>query len=547
MMRRALPWLLAAILLIAGFSVIDDYSVTWDEALGDLFFGQRYFAFFTTFDSRYLEFLRDVELPWAAPDLTMSRFRHVAWQYPPVSPALSAGSQWLLDGKLGLLDPFDAHHAVNLLLGAILLVVLYRFVERRFSPAAAALAVVLLFTSPRIAVHMMVNIKDFPQMVFFGVTLVAFYAAWERGSAGGIVASGLLWGLALGTKANALFLPFVIVLFLAATWGDARWRERRARLTGALAGAAALAWGVVLASWPYLWPAPLERLRIHYLYLATRHSKTDPENLAPAFEMILFTTPPLVLVLFFVGLAALIRPLRQRHPASLLLVAWSAVVAARLLIPGSINFDGVRHFLELFPPVAAIAGIGGAAVASALAQGVGRRLSVAGERAVIAAVLTVVIVVSGWTVVRPHPWQLVYWNSLIGGAGGAAARGVPQAGDYWVTGYRTGFRWANETLPPGALLIVPIAQHVAEVVAPVWLRDDIRLVNYEPGLPTADLGRLRRHLELARRVPVYVLYAPREEWANELTWYVETKLEPLRTWSVDGADVLVAYRLGEEE
>ena len=56
MTKRIIPYVLAAMALIAGVASLHQYNVTWDEALGDLFFGQRYFSFFTSFDRRYLDF-----------------------------------------------------------------------------------------------------------------------------------------------------------------------------------------------------------------------------------------------------------------------------------------------------------------------------------------------------------------------------------------------------------------------------------------------------------------------------------------------------------
>ena len=89
---------------------------------------------------------------------------------------------------------------------------LYVWTRGRFDSIAAMVAAVLLFTSPRIVADLCSNLKDTPEMVFFALTLLAVAAAYERGSAPGVAASGMLWGLALGTKANALFLPAILVL-----------------------------------------------------------------------------------------------------------------------------------------------------------------------------------------------------------------------------------------------------------------------------------------------------------------------------------------------
>ena len=87
--------------------------------------------------------------------------------------------------------------------------------------------------------------------------------------------------------------------------------------------------------------------------------------------------------------------------------AWTSVVAARLLLPGSTNFDVVRHFLEIFPPLAALAGLGFAAVARR-----GRAFAAVALAAVLAA-----------SVVAIHPLALTAWPPcIVQGVAGARRR-----------------------------------------------------------------------------------------------------------------------------
>ena len=44
--------------VIVGIATLPKYGLTWDEGLADLFFGQRYFHFFVSFDPTYLDFNR---------------------------------------------------------------------------------------------------------------------------------------------------------------------------------------------------------------------------------------------------------------------------------------------------------------------------------------------------------------------------------------------------------------------------------------------------------------------------------------------------------
>ena len=513
-MKRALPLILAAALLAIGFAELDQYGVTWDEALGDLFFGQRYLSFFTTFDARYLDFARDPYPPDHVPNLSMAPRRGVPHEYWPVANTLAAATSVAFSR---VLDPFDGFHAVNLLLGAVFLVVFFRFVERAHSTSAAVLATLLLFLMPRVVADLMANIKDFPEMVFFSLTLIAFFTAYEKGSALGIIASGLLWGLALGTKANALFIAPIVILFVVL-------RGIRRPLLIPMIAAGVVAMIVLFASWPWLWEAPA-RLLENVRYVAERgRGGTDAAHLAPWLSMVVLTTPPLTLVLFVCGLAASVR---RRDPVDLFLLSWIAVVAARLSLPGAINFDGVRHFLELFPPLVALAAI-------AL-----RRI----PRVVL---LAVPVIAAAWATWAAHPFETVYWNAFAGGYSGARARGIPQSSDYWMASYRHGLRWINEHAPQGSLLIVPIGGHTVATVAPLRLRPDIAL----------QVPRARRGAEVAPWLasvqrtattrPVFVMFVPRAEWRTPLDVDAETRLRPVAQWQRDGTPVLLIYRYAGE-
>ncbi len=521
-MRRAAPWLLAALLLAAGGASLRQYGVTWDEGLGDYFFGQRYLSFFTSgLDARYLDFNANPYPPGFTPDLSMSPYRIYPWEYFPAANILAAATSRVLSNGLGLVDPFDGFHALNLLLGAVLLVALYRVLDRE-SMAAAVAATIFLFLSPRIVAELMANIKDFPEMVFFSLTLLAYFVAWERQSTRLLIAAGVLWGLALGTKPNAVFLPFVIAAFLVSV------REKRRAFLARTAGALAIGPVVMIAVWPWIWSSPIHHLYSSFFYLATRAQTTAAADTTSPFLMILFTSPPLVLVFLVIGI---VTAARQRTPLQRMLLCWTGVVAARLVLPGSTNFDVVRHFLEIFPALAALAGIGFAAL-------------VRGRAAVAAALATALAIALAIPLFLIHPFETAYWNFLIGGARGACNRGVPQCGDYWGVSYRKGMEWLNRSAPSDSLLIVPIGEQTVRIAAPVRLRRDIRLVHF--GLyqvPTMDLNRLPVIRQLAQSRPLFVMFVLRDEWDSELTILCKSRLTPVAEWRADGQPIMRIYRL----
>ena len=539
-----LPLLLVAALWAVGFPVLDDYAVTWDEALGDFFFGQRYGSFYGTLDPVYLDFASEPYPPGHVPDLSTSAQRGTPVYFYALGGTLAAATSALLAGALGWLDPLDGYHAVNLLLAAILIVVWYRFLHRRFDALVAALSIVLLFTSPRIWCDLMANIKDFPEMVFFSVALVGFLAALTAGSARHVAACGVLWGLALAAKTNALFIaPIVGLLALVVPLSPRI--PSRARAVAALALAGTIAVALLVLLWPYTWSDIPGRLWEHLSFVVLRKQLTRPESIAPPFAQILYTTPIPFLLAFAVGLWPTLRGALARRPAELLLALWTGVVFGRLYLPNAVNFDGVRHFLELFPPMSAIAALGVAWLAEHV-----RKLpwSAALRRDAV-----VVLAAAGplWmaaTVVRTHPFQIAYWNALIGGHGGAVERRMAQAGDYWGASYRQGLRWLDANAVEGAALAVPIAEHVVRLVAPLWLRPDIELLPLtSPEEAQIHPSRLEYLEQVAAERPVYVMFVPRADWMNQLALDCMQRLQPEHAFMLDGAPVLLIYRYPARE
>jgi dolichyl-phosphate-mannose-protein mannosyltransferase len=511
MRRTAAGLALAAAFLIAGFAVLRDYGVNWDEALGDLFFGQRYLSFFSSFDSRYLDFKSDPYAAGSRPDFSMSPFRIFPEQYWPFANTAAMAVSKLLSP---LLDPFDGFHAFNLLLGALFIVTFFRFLERRYSTIAAAASVALLFTSPRIWYDAMVNVKDFPEMILFAFAAMAYFVAWESDTTRWYVAAGMLWGAAMATKANAIFLPLIVLIFAAATRRAPFWKLVAAGTSGI---------AVFVASWPWLWSDPVGRLRQNLTYIFVRTLQTKEMTTSP-LAMIALTTQPAFLVLIVIGIiAAIVRASK----IDLFLLIWIGVVAARLLLPGAANFDVVRHFLELFPPLAALAG--------AALNRLEPRYAIP---IVIAAVAPGVVAIA-----RLHPFEDAYWNVFAGGLRGASQRHIPQSGEYWATSYRLGIDWLNSHAPPHSALAVPIAEQTVAIVAPLRLRSDIELVRYAPAVPPYDPDRLPHLAARAQRQPVYVMFIRRDENGNELTRACIAGLKPVARWSRDGVAMLDIYSL----
>jgi len=277
---------------------------------------------------------------------------------------------------------------------------------------------------------------------------------------------------------------------------------------------------VMFAVWPWLWSDPIGHLRRNLEYVMNRVTHTPASMTTSPLAMLAFTTQPLFLLLIVTGIAL---ALARRRPLDQFLLIWSGVLLARVVV--SVNFDGVRHFLELFPPLAALAG------ASLLKL----------ERRTALAAAVVAIVPGIASIVHMHPFEDAYWNFLIGGVRGAQR--YPQSGEYWATSYRQGLEWINAHAPQGSALAVPIAEQTVAIAAPWRLRRDVELVRYAPAVRPYDPERLPHLLERAQRQPVFVMFIRRDENGNELTRACLSGLKPAAQWSRDGVPLLEIYSL----
>jgi len=521
--------------VVLGVLTLPRYGLTWDEGLGDLFVGERYWHYFTTADPAYLDFSRsDLAIHERPFNLFRSPFRHLAHQFPPLANTLSAGAMELLAHRLGWLDPVDAFHLPKVVLCGVLLWVLFEFARRRLGPWTAALAVALLGSYPRFWGDMHFNPKDHPETVFFSLTIVA-YCAWRaRPTVARAAASGVLWGCALAVKANALFVPVVLLL------AGVPWRTRPAPWSGAwthakrylghyaLMGAAGLA--VHLGTWPLFHAEPVRLLK-YYRYISARARQGTEGGNWDALVQTFTTMPETIIPLFLLGIVLAIRLRRTAEgPTLRLLVVWAAVPILRTSLPGSLNFDGIRHFQEFLPPACLLAAFAAKFLVARVADRAPKL-----RRAPVAALLLLLGGNIGWAVARYTPYEHIYFNSLVGGLAGAQREhGMAEATDYWASSYRQGMRWLNAAAPPNAALHVPVAPWLVELTAPIWLRPDIAVVPAEETRATLHASR-----------PLYIMFITRAGFYTPIARLCVETLPPVHEIRVAGLPVLQIYRLGD--
>ncbi len=248
----------------------------------------------------------------------------------------------------------------------------------------------------------------------------------------------------------------------------ALWRARRgAFLPLFLYGLFAIL--LVIPTWPYLWGEPLLRLLITFrlmtafpwpgevLFAGAFYAGNElPRAYLPTLFALQLTEP--LLLLLGLGLAFFL-PKSAPREMLLLCLAWFGLPLVMALAGRPYLYDNFRQMLFALPPLFLLAGWG--------LQNIWQRL----PRAWLRAALLVVMLLPGLVgILRAHPYQYIYYNSLAGGLPGAFRQ---YEMDYWGTSFREAARFLNDNAPQNAVVVV---------VGPpttLWryVRPDIRVYN----------------------------------------------------------------------
>jgi hypothetical protein len=175
-------------------------------------------------------------------------------------------------------------------------------------------------------------------------------------------------------------------------------------------------------------------------------------------KTLFLTTPSLFCGLFLVGAIGsviLYRTFTTRQKATILLVGWQILFLPLLAIArNSTLYDGMRHFLFIVPPLAALAVIASGWIYRVLR---GKTLKIA-----VTVLFVMCLVPIAVDMVQLHPYQYLYYNRLSGGL--ASANGRYET-DYWGLSVREAIGWLNENAPTGSKIVVTGPLFAAEIFA----------------------------------------------------------------------------------
>ena len=344
------------------------------------------------------------------------------------------------------IDPYDLRHILCVLIGIGGIGAAAATARSIAGPRAGLIAAVSLTLCGAWYGSMFNHTKDIPfAAAMMGATLFLIRIARRLPSprAVDIAMFGLLAGAALGIRVIGLLLfiyvGFSIALYLPRPWlGHGRALSSFAvKSTMLVSPALILAYVIMILAWPWAALAPLNPVRgllafsefdygIRTVLTGRIYKMADvPRLYMPIYIMI---RVPL-LMLFGAALTMISAQLlprasgsgQQQREITLLSLMVLFPLACQVIWQGP-AFTGMRHFLFLVPVLAVLSGIGLDKVLAALeARG---RAAISGGLAI----MTTFLLWDATTLVRLHPYEYLYYNSLVGGLEGASRR---YDLDYW--------------------------------------------------------------------------------------------------------------------
>ncbi len=455
--NRSFP-IIALILvgLVTGLFTFRDYGFSWDEPL---FYGYADALGYAYTPSNWFSGHFDLNLSYG-PSGDDHKTRGPAYLLLAREPV------YLLE-KLGA-DTASAWHLLNFLAFLLGVYFLYRVCERFVRPWAAFAACALFMFQPLLWGHAFINPKDAPFLVFLtgsvflGLRMVDRLADSAGRPPHRAALQTLLPALFLGITTSIRVLGplaglLVIVYFLT----------RRPTLRAALwiLFYAALSIAVMLATWPYLWEDPPLRFAQVFRFMSDNPTVLPvlfgdqlyraydlPHRYLPFF--LFFTLTEAVWPLFLVGLIAAYRKLkrdRQNLVPALLMAAWLLIPLLYAVLLRPPMYDGMRHFLFILPPVFVATGFAFELLFDKI------------KPHWINAVLVMVLLAPGIAgMIQLHPYEYAYYNSLMGGTGGAFRH---YETEYWLTCYKEAVEGLDRTTRDPITLYVHREAYIAAAYA----------------------------------------------------------------------------------
>ena len=429
---------------------VGDYGIGWDDYVQTRY-GDLVLNYFTS----------------CGVDRQCNEFLDLKFYGPPVE---------LWGAALARLAPasrIEIRHLMTAGIALLSIPALFRFGRLLGRPWLGVWAAALLWLTPRFYGHAVLNSKDIPFAVGMIASLGAIASLFARRTFRWreMLSCGALLGLTVSVRPGGWLLlgPFYLAASLLVD--GQTWLARRrsnptkqlpsqkprtsSRTVGKQVAMFAVAWLIMIVAWPWAHSAPLRHplqainmsSKFHVVVPVMFAGEILPSDALPRtylLQFFLITTPLGILVLAIGGFGACVRkilqnPCGRRSVVYAMALAWFLIPNALFVVMHPNAYDGLRHFLFVLPAIALLAAIGISAIVSYARW--------PWAKCIIAGCIAITLAAPALSMVRLHPYQIAYFNSLVGGTAGASGR---YDTEYWLTSYREAMAWIRSEPVPHA-------------------------------------------------------------------------------------------------
>jgi 4-amino-4-deoxy-L-arabinose transferase-like glycosyltransferase len=455
--------------------------------------------------------------------------------HPPLYKIFSAATLAFFKDQLGSFAAFRLSSQIQC---GLLLAALFICLAGSRGLAAGLCGAACLVLMPRVFGHAHFGTTELPLMTLWFLCVCAFW----RGRAQAVfsVLLAILWGMALATKFTAVLIPAPLVLWALVYRDRASLRNFILMLLVAPL--------VAIALNPGWWHDPIAKIGA---YVATSLSRDEHIPIPTLYfgqalpfrphwsyapVMTALTIPLSTLVLFLIGTGRLAFKTDERS-YDLLMFMTIPVLLLIVMLTNAPLHDGVRQFIYIMPFIAYCAGTGFAVLTGSLE----RLIPITALRvSITASLLLAAVAYPALETARSHPFELSYYNRLIGGLPGAHRRGMEVT--YWYEALNDDMLSViNRTVPPGALVSsFPVASHYFKFLQEKGkIRSDITFIM--PDI-RASVSRSGQHIKFSTQQPDYLVLVCRFGMFDDFYWRMFRKSTPVFTVKHEGVPLAALYR-----
>lgn len=482
--------IITLVFFIVGLATLSHYGNNIDESI-HFERGNAYLDFFLTGRKKYTS--QDFKSPrnseWKYKGYDTAYFLKNDAGHPPLNDILAAATNRIFHEKLGIMGDLESYHLFEIFVSSLVVFLVFAMIRKRYGVFAGIIASLSMALYPLFYGESHYNIKDPIETSFFAFTLYFFYLGIEKVKGRYFFISSLFCALAFGTKFNIIFFPVILLPYLLIKFSSS-FIFQRGKLEKikripksvliSLLFYPFIVLGIHFATRPFLWQDPFNRfiqVLQYYKDIGTgtnyqsRFLKHGFNTYPTIFAGI--STPLVILVYFLIGiLVALSRIKKGKDKFSIMLLSWFGITILRVSLPGTSIYGGVRQIMEYIPAMAAISGLGALYIRATISKFMNIKF------ASILVLVTFIPLVA--TLIKMHPNENIFMNSLVGGLKGATEKKIPGVGETMGNAYLQGILWLNDHAEKNARFGFP--EGLGSNFPPQFVRKDIKFGGHFSGM-----------------------------------------------------------------